>query len=250
MTSRLLSLPVIFILLALGSWGLESKAQGLYELKASSSRTDGVALQITPGYPHRGDIFVTMNPELCLAPGQFVPFDDPLGYIHVAWINERWSDPEGESVQFHSAAPAGIELCYLLVGRGVVEAVAWGSRRAEWEEEEERLTPPEELVLPERLNPLEHVMTASSDREDGIEIRLVPPFHDFSSLYLTPEEDNSCPNVGEPFNREGRWMRVTDTFNGRYFLDRNAPIAIELCYFMISRRTGLTVARAVGYREP
>src|SRR6185437_585342 len=95
-----------------------------------------------------------------------------------------------------------------------------------------------------------HGMDASKDRADGIEVTLNPPLNDFSDLYATPDQE-TCPAPGTKFSFTGRYVQVMpEHFNGRFYLDRKAAIAIDLCYFVISNRTNLVVDNAWGYRLP
>ena len=137
---------------------------------------------------------------------------------------------------FDNLAPDGVQLCYMLVGRGQVEAVAWGHRMPPADHSSE--VPP---VTGFRV---------SKDRIDGIRIEKYPPLTDFSEIYATPDESN-CPHIGEKFEMTGRFVKVgLNFFNGSYYLDAKAAIAIDLCYFLISKRTNLVTDVGWGYRLP
>jgi hypothetical protein len=207
-----------------------------YNLKASGDRKDGVMVEVTPDYPFIGNIYVTMNPANCYNKGVYVPVDLSSS-IPIATWNVSMTPGLTSTPFFHKDAPAGVHLCYTLVGRNQIETSAWGYRKADWEDG---------LIIPSTIG-----FTASRNRTDAIELVMNPPLKDFSELYVAPAEDNNCPDDGQPFSFKGRFRKVmNEPFNGRYYLDKSAPIAIDVCYFALSMKTKLSLGKTVGYREP
>lgn len=208
-----------------------------YEMTLSQNRKDGITVDVQPRYPYLADLYVTMSPDLCLNKGVPAPLPDKNAYILVQRFNFNMDGRQDPTNFFHNEAPAGVNLCYILVGRGQVEVSGWGYRKADWEDN--------------NLKPSDNGLSASKNRQDAVELMMNPPLTDFTDLYLTPAEDNSCPEVGKAFNFSGRYMKaMNEPFNGKYYLHKSAPLGIDLCYFLISKRTNLCVAKAIGYREP
>ncbi|HPI41097.1 MAG TPA: hypothetical protein PLJ21_09850, partial [Pseudobdellovibrionaceae bacterium] len=146
--------------------------------------------------------------------------------------------------------------CYILTGRGVVEASAWGYRVPIEEHPEEHPTPP-----PSTENQTQdYILSASRTRTDGVSIVVNPPFlEDLSELFVSPDvppnvpaNEELCPQKGQSFSQPPpnlRYLRVMDRyFNGRTFFDSRASLEIDLCYFLVSKRTLQVVSRGIGYR--
>lgn len=204
---------------------------------ASQSRRDGIMVTFTPDYPYRGEIHYTMTKSQCYAVGTPTPFEANDGVVKLMDVNDNWGGFGSETPAiFDNLAPDGVQLCYMLVGRGQVEAVAWGYR----------MTPANQNS---EVSPVTG-FRVSKDRMDGIRVEKYPPLTDFSVLYATPDASN-CPRVGDKFEEAGRFVKVgLNFFNGSYYVDEKAAIAIDLCYFLISKRTGLVTDYGWGYRLP
>lgn len=214
-------------------------------MTASLIRNDGILLHVSPPYTGPAEIFVTMNPDLCFSPGYPTPL--PAGAEFLRRSLGKW---RGEIIESYldKKAPDGVNFCYMLVGRGLVEASAWGYRTTEYTggNDGSRGEVPK--------------LSTSRERIDGIAIQLVPPLTtELTELFVTPDvvpnvlpEKDICPTKNSKFSPkpDSRWAKVMDHyFNGRYYLDTKAANEIDLCYFLVSKRTGLVVDSSVGYRK-
>ncbi len=210
-----------------------------FSMTTSLSRNDGIMVTVSPAYPYQhAEIYVTMTPSLCLAKGTFIPFADKPGYDRVIKVNDYPFYFEAFEAYFDDKSPSDVNLCYLLVGRGQVEASAWGHRVP--------------VLAPTLIsNPFAPGFFASMDRLDGILLELSPITTEITDLYVTPDDFN-CPVEGQPFSFEGRYLKVINDsfFNGKSYFDSHAAIAVDLCYFLLSRRTQKSVAKTWGYRLP
>ncbi len=210
-----------------------------FSMTTSLSRNDGIMVTVSPAYPYEhAELYVTMTPSLCLAKGTFVPFADKSGYESLKKVNDNPFFLETFEAYFDDKSPSDVNLCYLLVGRGQVEASAWGHR----------------VPVPEPTsigNPFAPGFLASRDRIDGILLELSPKITEITDLYVTPDDFN-CPAEGQPFSFEGRFLKVINDsfFNGKSYFDSRAAIAVDLCYFLLSRRTQKSVTKTWGYRLP
>jgi hypothetical protein len=225
-----------FVWLAAFLFLAESVFAVTYTMSVSKNRKDGTMVDVQPHYPYVAELYVTMSPALCVTAGTPTPLADLKSYLLLRSFNRNMDGRQDPSVFFHLTAPAGVNLCYLLVGRGQVEAVDWGYRKAEWEEPS--------------LTPSGLGLSATRDRADGVEIFMNPALTEFTDLYLTPVEDKNCPDIGQGFDFKGRWMQpmADQPFNGKYYFHKKAPLGIDLCYFLISRKTNLVVGKAIGFR--
>lgn len=231
-------LPLFFAILSQPST-LLAQLQLDYKMQLSQARNDGIQITFEPAYPFRSQLFMTLDPKLCYSPGTMTPLKNAADLYLVTVLNHSMDFSEVAQSYFDEFAPMDVEVCYMLVGRGRVEASGWGRRLPTWD--------------PSQQSPARDIgMSASRNRADAVEIIMNPPLaYELSSLFVTPAEDKNCPEIGKEFNYEGRYYQVmSEAFNGRYYLDVKAPLGIELCYFLISRKTQKCLGNAIGFRVP
>jgi len=217
----------------------------VFTMSLSQIRSDGILLHVTPEYTEPAEVYVTMSPDLCFSPGYPSPM--PAGVELLFNTYGTWAGGPLSSY-LDTKAPDGVNYCYMLVGRGMVEASGWGYRTTD--------------VQPKPISPSgdKPKLYTSRDRVDGVEIQMVPPLTtELTDLMATPDvvpnvppEKDICPQAGTEFapKPDSRWAKVMDHFfNGRYYLDTRAAYEIDLCYFLVSKRTGLVVDSSVGYRK-
>lgn len=208
-----------------------------FSLTLSKARNDGIQISINPAYPHRSQILLTLDPRVCYAAGTLAPLPNSDSLFFVTQLNPNGVFGITTESYFDSLAPMDVEVCYMLVGRGRVEASGWGRRLSTWPKND--------------FSQLNTGFRASQNRSDAVELSLDPPIVEPSNLYVSPAEDNNCPALGSEFHYQGRFYQVMEElFNGHYYLDTKAPLGIKLCYFLISKASQKCIATAIGYREP
>lgn len=229
---------LFIFLISLGSSFANAQLELNYNMQVSKGRNDGIQISMSPHYPYSSELFLTLDESSCYSKGNLTPLKNRTHIFLVATFNQEMNYDSTLSSFFDTFAPAGVDICYMLIGRGRVEASAWGRRMANWD-------------YSNNLVPLNYGFYASRDRSDSIELTLNPKIFELADLYVSPSQDRNCPEVGSTFKFEGRFYQVmNEPFNGAYYLDSNAPIGIDLCYFLINKGTQKCLARANGFRNP
>ncbi|MBL7545144.1 MAG: hypothetical protein JNL11_15105 [Bdellovibrionaceae bacterium] len=202
-------------------------------MTASLGRNDGIFLTLNKEYAYDWKIYSTLNPQHCFGRNYQLPLPNDVEAI-----------ASGDNFNYafqpflDTSAPDDVFYCYMFTGRGIVETSAWGYK----------------------LNTkTTYTMTASRDKEDGILIEMEPPItSELSELFATPDippnvasDKNNCPATETIFSppADMRYVRVLDhNFSGKQHLDTKASFEIDLCYFLVSKKTNKVMATATGYR--
>lgn len=226
---------IILILIATLTFANANAETQAFEFAASRGRFDGIIFSVKPTYNYIGELWVTLSPDLCYAKHTPLPLPAEVAFIRVGIPMNIWF-PSFDSF-FDKDAPEGVDLCYVFTGRGMVEGSAWGQRATTYD------------VPPPGIATDEYLMSASKDLKEGVAITITPRLLDFTDLYVTPDTE-TCPVLNKPFPFQGRFVKVMEkAYNGYYHLDKTAAYEADLCYFLISKRTGLVINKAWGYRK-
>lgn len=203
------------------------------EFSASQGRTDGVMVSIKPVYHEAWRLIETISADKCYAKGSVEPSGPEIIELNSG---------DGFAYSFSSfldvRAPDGVYFCYMLIGRGVVEGMAWGFRVPEHQDQVKE-------------KPVDNGMVASRDRSNGVEIVLSPPSTaDLSTLLVTGDDISHCPKANEFFiPGERRFIEVlSHYFNGKWAFDEAAAYEADLCYVAVSRLTNQVIGSALGFR--